>query len=201
MRKKIARLLGLFVAFAIVVACDDDIKIPSGDSSDVDLFVGDHKTIEIPEGLQNFTQSHFTCYIKAPDGSVIKRAGELVVDNIPTIHMDEGLMDGTYQLLYLEYDLENPTSEQFKNAHFGLGCSVKIENGRSIILNKYSSSVGMFGRGTEEDPYIVSSYSHLIDITCGIDDGNDEMIEAVYRQTVDIDMYLTGVIVISDGFR
>lgn len=189
MRKKLARLLGFFVAFAIVVACDDDIKIPGGDGSDVDLFVGDHKTIEIPEGLQNFTQSHFTCYIKAPDGSVIKRAGELVVDNIPTIHMDEGLMDGTYQLLYLEYDLENPTSEQFKKAHFGLGCSVKIENGRSIILNKYSSSVGMFGSGTEEDPYIVSSYSHLIDITCGIDDGNDEMIEAVYRQTEDIDMY------------
>ena len=40
MRKKLARLLGLFVAFAIVVACDDDIKIPSGDGSDVDLFVG-----------------------------------------------------------------------------------------------------------------------------------------------------------------
>ena len=189
MYRIISRLLSALMLIGLTSSCEDDMNISPGESEDNDIFVGEHRTIEIPHGLLRFTSSPFTCYMAAPDGSIIKREGELVYnDKIPTILMHSGVKDGTYQLLYLEYELEKPTSEKYTTAHYGLGCSFKIENGKSTVLNKYNAEMNMFGCGTAEDPFIISSYSHLLDLTVAIEDGNETACRAVYRQTVDIDM-------------
>lgn len=188
MNKFITRILCMLCIVGIT-SCNDEIDAPSGNIEGEDSFVGTHKSIEIAEGLHDFEESPFTCYIKAPDGSIIKREGEVVKnEKVATIYMDQGLTDGTYHILYLEYDLAKPTSEKHKKAHYGLGCAVKIENGRSTLLSKYNSKMKMYGSGTKGDEFIISSYSHLIDLTFAIEDGDEEAINANYRQIIDIDM-------------
>lgn len=188
MIKLITRLLSLFLIFA-ATACEDELYTPTAEEQESDIFEGEHRTIEIPHGLLRFTTSPFTCYMKAPDGSIIKREGEIAyTDKVPTILMHRGVKDGTYQLLYLEYEQEDSTNEKYKTAHFGLGCSVRIENGKSVVLSNYDSNMNMYGQGTKEDPYIVSSYSHLLELTFAIEDGDETACNSVYRQITDIDM-------------
>lgn len=188
MTKFFVRFLSLIMLFGII-SCEDDVEIPSGDTGGDDVFVGAHRTIAIPLGLHGFPDSLFTCYMTAPDGSIIKRDGEIVhVDNVPTILMETGLKEGTYSLLYLEYEHGKPYNDKSPTAHYGLGCSVKIENGRSHVLNNYNSEMNMYGSGTGEDPFIISSYTHLLDLTFAVEDGNELASKAVYRQVADIDM-------------
>lgn len=188
MNKFITRLLWVLCAFCIA-SCDDEIDVPFGVVEDIDMFEGEHKSIEIPQGLQEFDSTPFTCYIKASDGTIIKRDGELVYnDDTPVIFMQKGLKDGMYHILYLEYDSAKPTSDKYKKAHFGLGCKVKIEGGKSIVLSKYNSKMKMYGSGTKDDEFIISSYSHLIDLTIAVEDGDEEACNATYRQITDIDM-------------
>lgn len=172
-----------------LTACDKHENIPSKPEVEDDLFEGDNRIIRIPEGLHHYNSFPFTCYLKAQDGSIFRRDGEIAyTDSIPSICLQRGIKDGIYQLLYLEHEIEKPTNEKYKKAHFGLGCNVKVEGGRSTVLNRYHSSARMYGSGTDEDPFIVSSYSHLIDITFAVEDGDETMCNAVYRQTADIDM-------------
>lgn len=191
MNKFITRLLRLLSLVMLLgfTSCEDDVAMPTGDTDVEDVFVGTHRTIAIPQGLNEFPDSLFTCYMTAPDGSTIKRKGEIVYeDKIPTILMETGLKDGIYRLLYLEYKQGKPFNEMFPNAHYGLGCSVKIENGRSHVLNKFNSKMNLYGRGTEAEPFIISSYSHLLDLTFAIEDGDSLACNSVYRQVADIDM-------------
>ncbi len=188
MNKIFVRFLSLIMLFGII-SCEDDMNVPSEDVDGNDIFVGAHRAIAIPVGLHEFPDSLFTCYMTAPDGSTIKREGEIVyVDTVPTILMETGLKDGTYSLLYLEYEHGEPFNKKSPTAHYGLGCSVKIENGRSLVLNNYNSEMNMYGSGTDEDPFIISSYSHLLNLTFAIEDGNELAAKAVYRQVADIDM-------------
>lgn len=180
-------LLVLFAVFSLS-ACEDEITIPDTDYPD-DTFIGSHDIIELAQGLEEYTKVPYTCYIKTPDGTTIRRSGTVVqTGEHPALKLRHGLKDGTYQLLYLEYELTGNEDSKYTKAQHGLGCKISISNGRTTLLDNYNSAYGMFGSGTKEDPYIITSYNHLLELTFAIEDGDKNAATAVYRQDADIDM-------------
>ena len=187
MTKFLSRLLCVFCILGIA-SCDDSFETPDI-TDENDSYIGNHQLIRISDGLHSFDRPSFTCFIKAPDGSIIKREGILdKIDGTPTLNLINGLKDGEYQILYLEYQLDNVENEKYKKAHYGLGCKVRLQNGETLLLNNFSSSMNMYGSGTKEEPFIISSYSHLLELTFAIEDGDEEAVRSTYRQIADIDM-------------
>ena len=142
---------------------------------------------------KNFHSSEYRCKIKAEDGTIFTRQGEHVrLGGSSTLTFQTGLRPGIYRLLALEYPELNNASSDTTWVEYGLGCRIEISNmGDVKILDNYNSSLNFSGKGTKEDPYIISSYSHLKNLRNIINDQrqNQEVTNHTYfQQMASIDM-------------
>lgn len=178
---------------ALFTAChdkDEPIDIP--DDSNI-LFAGENRTITLQDQTKNFHSSEYRCKIKAEDGTIFTRQGEHVrLGGSSTLTFQTGLRPGIYRLLALEYPELNNASSDTTWVEYGLGCRIEISNmGDVKILDNYNSSLNFSGKGTKEDPYIISSYSHLKNLRNIINDQrqNQEVTNHTYfQQMASIDM-------------
>lgn len=178
---------------ALFTAChdkDEPIDIP--DDSNI-LFAGENRTITLQDQTKNFHSSEYRCKIKAEDGTIFTRQGEHVrLGGLSTLTFQTGLRPGIYRLLALEYPELNNASSDTTWVEYGLGCRIEISNmGDVKILDNYNSSLNFSGKGTKEDPYIISSYSHLKNLRNIINDQrqNQEVTNHTYfQQMASIDM-------------
>ena len=169
---------------------DEPIDIP--DDSNI-LFAGENRTITLQDQTKNFHSSEYRCKIKAEDGTIFTRQGEHVrLGGSSTLTFQTGLRPGIYRLLALEYPELNNASSDTTWVEYGLGCRIEISNmGDVKILDNYNSSLNFSGKGTKEDPYIISSYSHLKNLRNIINDQrqNQEVTNHTYfQQMASIDM-------------
>lgn len=178
---------------ALFTAChdkDEPIDIP--DDNNI-LFAGENRTITLQDQTKNFHSSEYRCKIKAEDGTIFTRQGEHVrLGGSSTLTFQTGLRPGIYRLLALEYPELNNASSDTTWVEYGLGCRIEISNmGDVKILDNYNSSLNFSGKGTKEDPYIISSYSHLKNLRNIINDQrqNQEVTNHTYfQQMASIDM-------------
>jgi len=171
--KRVPYYLGAIGAFALfsLSSCssDPDIAPPSiyNPDEEKDMYIGDSRDLEIGEEASGFRYNEFSLKLMAPDGTVITRSGTHDRrGDLSHFTLQNGLKDGTYRLLYLEYDRSlnkdlDQLPERFTRAHYGLGAEIEVKGGRIKVKGNYNSSLGLSGSGTEEDPYIVSSDDHL----------------------------------------
>lgn len=161
----------MYLAVAALTACHDDdgIQPPSvyEPEAENDMFIGDSKIFELTGQADDFLSEEFTLKILAPDGSVITRSGRHQRHNgAARFMMQNGLKDGTYRLLHLEYDRSvnhdlDKLPERFTTAHYGLGTAVTVKGGSISVTDSYNPELGMYGSGTEADPYRIASYDQL----------------------------------------
>ena len=86
MTEFLSRLLCVFCILGIS-SCDDSLETPNA-TDENDLYIGAHQLIRISDGLHSFDRPSFTCFIKAPDGTIIKREGIFdKIDGTPTLNL------------------------------------------------------------------------------------------------------------------
>lgn len=190
-----------FLAVATLLAmtaCDrDDLPSPDGDSA-ADNFAGPTRDFTLGPETDGFQAPTFKLALEAPDGSVITREGSHIRQGSRSqLYLASGIADGIYRLLYFEYPIEyNPAladlADQFKTTQFGLGSRIEIDGGKVTVLDHFSEEIGLPGKGTEEEPYEISSYNSLMKLAQLVNsEDTNELItkDTHFRQTGKIDLY------------
>ncbi len=149
------------------------------------------------EGCAQFNTPRVTLYARTAEGNIIRRVARYARHAATggRLTLDHGLKDGIYELLYLEYDLPKAeVVEEMTTGHFGLSCRVEVANGEVKLLDVWNSTFGLYGAGTAENPYRISSYDQMIQLTSRLagtslltDEELKQWEEAHFLQTADID--------------
>lgn len=139
-----------------------------------------------------------SCEIKilTPDRSVISRkCHHRRKDGRSVFSLATGLKEGDYQLLYIEYPAEAEvvaSSEgKITTRQYGLGSTISVNKDGVLIKSLYNSQIGLSGTGTQDDPYIISSYDHLMTLAHKVNSDVTNYLftdDTYIRQIVDIDM-------------
>ncbi|MDE6267440.1 MAG: hypothetical protein K2M07_08860 [Muribaculaceae bacterium] len=192
---KTALFASLFICL-LLSACSDDTPGSGQDEyPGLDNFEGRIKEFFLTEETYDFHATDCTLRLLAPDNSVITRqCSHTRRQGVSAFHLTTGLKEGEYRLLYLEYPIDpvaGPDGKPVESRQFGLGSSITVTAGGVDVTSIYSSEMGLSGKGTEEDPYIISSYDHLMNLAHKVNsDLSNSLIteETFFQQIVDIDM-------------
>lgn len=196
---KLYYYLLLVLSLLAFTGCDDDSlqqPDPVGDEEN-DSYRGNAKSFLLGAETSGLTSSDITFKILAPDGSIISRHGSHRRDgNVSRFTLASGLKDGTYRLLYIEYPItDNPELahlvEKYPTTQYGLGCRISVNGQVVMVCDGFDDGIGLAGAGTESDPYIISSYSHLIKLMKYVNsyETNKKVTSTTYfKQTNPIDM-------------
>lgn len=150
----------------ILMGCSDDKNIPDIPVSTEDTYEGVHDLISFTKETEDFTYGDLTFHIKTPDGNIIQRkAKHRRLSGTSLFTMEKGLKEGKYQLLYMEYTIQSDCPDiDGRNGEFGMGCYITVsENGISTETNR-DERIGLYGNGTPEDPYRITSADDLAKI-------------------------------------
>lgn len=192
------KIFYFFSLLLFLAGCAGDEHIAIGGDPVSDKFVGSTRQLILGEETSGFASSSFTLVLEAPDGTTIRRDGiHRRLDGQSHLDLSTGLTDGTYRLLYFEYPItDNPEladlADSFKTTQFGLGSRIEVKGGNVAVLDYYDDEIGLPGRGTEEEPYEITSYHSLITLArlVNSEDGNTLITaDTHFRQTGKIDMY------------
>ena len=150
----------------ILMGCSDDKNIPDIPASTEDTYEGVHDLISFTKETEDFTYGDLTFHIKTPDGNIIQRkAKHRRLSGTSLFTMEKGLKEVKYQLLYMEYTIQSDCPDiDGRNGEFGMGCYITVsENGISTETNR-DERIGLYGNGTPEDPYRITSADDLAKI-------------------------------------
>lgn len=163
-----------------------------------DSFVGVTRDFTLGPETSGFVSGKFTLVLQAPDGSIISRSGiHRRVGSLSRMILDTGLCEGVFRLMYLEYPIaDNPEisdlAGEFGTAQFGLGSRIEVTDGKVAVLDTYDEQMGLPGKGTEDEPYEITSYQSLIKLAQTVNSAERNGLvtfDTHFRQTGKIDMY------------
>lgn len=113
--------------------------------------------------MDGFHRERFICALKAQGDSIIYRTGthtRFANKSHFTLDENNGLNEGLYRLL--GFAEENTEEKDFSTWDmYAVGARLKVESDTAFILDKYSEEFGLYGEGTEKNPYLISGASHL----------------------------------------
>lgn len=188
----------LFVA-TLFIACEKDVSFDPNDT-DKEMFEGDATELYFTASTENLVATEGVCILKGPNGIIFKRDFTHIRENGKSkITLNKGLRDGKYTLLYFkveqidgEADTRSEAEEElYDKESYGMGCSFCVAGATATVTSTYNEDLGMYGSGTETDPFTVSSYTHLLNLAELANDANtNSLLDSTYHyaQACDIDM-------------
>lgn len=200
LRRKFAgfiRCVALLLPLLLLAACDDDNPVPAPGDGENDEFIGEARSFVLGPETSGLTSIDVTLKILAPDGNIISRKCTHHRNGTTSeFTLGSGLKDGTYRLLYVEYPIgDNPDlahlADKYDTAQYGLGCRISVKDREIMVCDGFDDGIGLSGSGTKDDPYIISSYSHLIKLLKYVNNyetNRNITTETYFKQTNPIDM-------------
>ena len=194
------KLFFMLLAATLLIACENNEIEPGGSSQDT--FEGMAKTILFKSSSPKLSATHGECLFKAPNGLIFKREFTHIQENGQSkITLDKGLKDGKYTLLAFRFDIvdnekemrsvDETITEDDSKESCAMGCTVSVSGDEVAVVSSYNEEMGMYGSGTASDPFIVSSYSHLLNLAELANDANTNgLLDSTYHyaQVCDLDM-------------
>lgn len=182
-----------FFLFLFLAACSDEPLADGPVLPPTNEYEGNFDYLILGAEAESLTADSALCYLLYGDSVELERKCHVEKKGDKTIvKFDKGLADGTYRLLYFEYDLPEPQGEngEIKTIQYGMGCRILVKAGYAKILDDFDRTLKMSGKGTEEDPYIVSCAPHLYNLTLEIGDfyEYERFIGAYFKQVADISL-------------
>lgn len=187
--------IAIILCFFAVASCSDDglntgTDSPSGGA---DNYVGAYDVVTLKESMNGFRYANFVCEITSEDGDELRREGRHVrIDGQSELHFNIGLRPGIYRLQRLLAPEVDPVSNDTTWVEYGLGCRIQLGgNAENVVLDEYNVELGLFGKGTKDDPYIISSADGLRALRDFTNDDttNRQLTESThFKQTAAIDM-------------
>lgn len=188
--------LFLFFLIATLLGCNKEPINNIPEPGDIDDFFGKNINLILTNEIKNFKEESFTCYVKTADGTIITRkANHTRLLNKSHIKFEHGIKEGTYRLLYLEYD--NPDkNEEIATLRLGIGHVIEAKNDTLYVKSSFNSQLGFIsdspiGKGTEKNPYIICSDDHLAKLKDIVNDPlrRKQITDSTYfKQICNIDM-------------
>ena len=157
-------IISLFIALLMMMAaCNEKLHDIEPLPSENDKYAGDATSFRLGQETESFNIRNIRCWFRTEDGEKIMRTCEHKREkDSSTVRMKIGLKDGTYRLLYFEYDLpETGQNGRSSTRRFGLGGRIRISNGSVKAIDSFNPFFGMAGEGTAENPYILTTDTHL----------------------------------------
>lgn len=183
----------LLLLFALL-GCSDEKIPPEQPISTEDIYGGVHDEISFTKETESFNYGNLIFHIKTPDGKIIQRkAKHRRLSGTSLFKMETGLKEGKYQLLYMEYTIQSDCPDiDGRKGEFGMGCYITVdEKGISAESNR-NDQIGLYGSGTTEDPYRITSAYDLVKIQNAIlnyhNNGNLVNSSTCFEQQNDINM-------------
>lgn len=183
-------LLLLFALFG----CSDE-KIPSEQATTTeDIYAGVHDEISFTKETESFNYGNLIFHIKTPDGNIIQRkAKHRRLSGTSLFKMETGLKEGKYQLLYIEYTIQSDCPDiDGRKGEFGMGCYITVGGNGITAESDRNDLIDLYGSGTPEDPYRITSADDLVKIQNAIlnyhNNGNLVNSSTCFEQQNDINM-------------
>lgn len=155
-----------------------------------DIYDGNHKHITLADGCDSLNVESGKLFFKASNGDIIyRRASHNRKSSESEFTLENGLTDGVYHLLYMEYEALDEDGS-VENQEYGIGCRLLFKGGEVTSLSHYNDTFEMYSSGTEVDTLYVTSVDHIINIVnmCNDVRYNDEFTDDTYfLQLRDID--------------
>lgn len=163
----------LLFLFVLSGCSDRDVIIPETPPTSGDVYEGPQDQVTFSNETEDFSYGELTFYFKTPDGSIIHRnAKHQRFSGVSHFSMERGLKEGKYLLLYLEYTVKSecPDINGLKRK-FGLCCKLNVTKEGIQLESTYAGNAKLFGSGTQDDPYLISSSEDLTKIRYAIQNG------------------------------
>lgn len=156
-------IISLFIALLLMAACNEKLHDIEPLPSENDQYAGNATSFRLGQEAESFDVRNVRCWFRTESGEKIMRTCEHKREkDSSSVHMKIGLKDGTYRLLYFEYDLpEAGQNGRSSTGRFGLGGRIRISNGSVKGIDSFNPLFGMAGKGTAENPYILTTDMHL----------------------------------------
>ena len=194
------KLFFMLLAATLLIACENNEIEPGG--SNQEAFEGLAKTIVFNASTRKLSATHGDCLLKAPNGVIFKREFTHIQANAHSkITLDKGLKDGQYIILAFkvnvrdgETNVRNISEEEViedDKESYGMGCTISVSGDEVTVVSSYDEMMDMYGSGTEADPFVISSYTHLLNLAELANDANTNyLLDSTYHyaQACDIDM-------------
>ena len=190
----------MLLTATLLIACENNEIEPGG--SNQEAFEGTAKTIVFCGATRNLSATYGDCLLKAANGLIFMREFTHIQENGHSkITLNRGLKEGSYTLLAFKVNVrdgetnvrnisEDEVIENDKES-YGMGCTISVSGDEVTVVSSYNEMMGMYGSGTKTDPFIVSSYTHLLNIAELANDANTNyLLDSTYHyaQVCDIDM-------------
>lgn len=182
---KIFNYLSLTVILLLMGCASNE---PCGTTERPDQYAGSQTDIELGEEGIGLFPGDIMIRLTAEDGKEFTRSAYHVRRSDKSrIKLSVGLREGIYRLLWAK----NISSDSGDDMEFGFGSRIRVSEGGTEVIDSYNRTMGSAGSGTKEDPFIISSSSHLFNLMMAVNDydyNRNITPQTYFRQVTDIDM-------------
>ena len=200
--KDFIRLLAIFLTAILgLSSCSDNNSVNGEPDRPDDDYVGPHCNFTLGPEAEGLSVSAVEVTFLSDSGEIFSRsATHTRSGDMSTFHLDTGLAEGGYRLIDVKYEMSPNAAilPQPGEAYdddgkriFGLGSHISVTADGIAVTDSFDRTVGMAGRGTKENPFIISSPTHFFRLMMAVNDYdiNGYITEHTYfRQVCDIDM-------------
>lgn len=162
-----------------------------------DDFDGIQKEFVLGAESEGLPVSHVTVTLLSETGTLFSReAYHSRTGDVSTFYLVNGLANGVYRLLYVKFPAELKASDGEADdgnglGEFGLGSRIEVSDGGIKVIDTYNKQMKLVGSGTHDDPFIISSSSHIFRLMMVVNDYDSNKFvneSTCFRQVCDIDM-------------
>lgn len=173
------------LAFSLV-SCSDKEEPPLNvlPTQDDDEFTGPYYQFLLGQETDGLNFQNIRILIQSEDGKEFERYASHTRDGeYSKFNLSSGLKEGVYRLLAITNIESSDSDEEWE---FGLGSRISVTSEGISVIDHYNTDLCLAGMGSKDDPFIVSSPTHLFNIMMAVNDYDS-------NQMIDKDTYFSQV--------
>lgn len=155
--------------FAVSLSgCQNDHPEP-GNVEIIDEFSGPYCRFILGQETEGLDLHDIRLFIQAEDGSEFERSATHERRGSQSeFLLSAGIKEGIYRLLAITATEAETEGED--TVEFGLGSRIEVTKDGIQVIDAFNPQIGLSGKGTKEDPFIISSPSHLFNLMMAVND-------------------------------
>lgn len=185
----LAIVLSLSLAFSFSSCREEEVpEIILPDQTD-DEFTGPYYQFLLSQETEGLDFHNIRLLIQSEDGKEFERYATHKRDgDLSKFQLSSGLKEGVYRLLAIT-NIESTDSDD--EWEFGLGSRISVAKEGITVIDHFDPTIGLTGHGSKEDPFIVSSPTHLFNLMMTVNDYDTNSLltkDTYFSQVRNLDM-------------
>ena len=141
----------------------------SGNVEIIDEFSGPYCKFILGQETEGLDLHDIRLLIQSEDGAEFERtATHERKGSKSEFQLSSGIKEGVYRLLAITATETEEDGED--SVEFGLGSRIEVSKDGIRVIDAFNPQLGLAGGGTKDDPFIISSPSHLFNMMMAVND-------------------------------